>query len=126
MLFNATRVPKKKDDALFDAVTLHTKVIMVDRRYTFVGSLNLDPRSIDINSEMGVLVDSPAMSQSLAELFMEKLPDSAYQVIRNEKGRLRWHAVVDGQKVVEKGEPQAGFWRRLKAFMSRGLPENQL
>jgi len=126
MRVNAAQVPRGNNDELFDAVTLHSKVIMVDRRYTFVGSLNLDPRSIDINSEMGVLVDSPAMSQSLAQPFMAQLPHFAYQVRRNEKGRLRWHATVDGQELVKKAEPQAGFWRRFKAFMSRAIPENQL
>jgi putative cardiolipin synthase len=126
MRVDATAAPQKHDDKHFDSVTLHSKIIMVDRRTTFVGSLNLDPRSIDINSEMGVLVDSPAMSKRLAEPFMAQIPHVAYQVIRNKKGRLRWHAMVDGQEVVEKAEPQAGYWRRFKAFMSRGIPENQL
>ena len=126
MRVDATRMPQKEDDKLFDAVTLHSKVIMVDRRHTFVGSLNLDPRSIDLNSEMGVLIDSPIMSESLGQRFLERLPESAYQVIRDKRGRLRWHAEVDGREVIEKDEPQAGFWRRFKVFMSRGIPENQL
>ena len=44
-----------------DAMTLHTKAFIIDRRYFFVGSLNLDPRSIEINAEMGLLIDSEDM-----------------------------------------------------------------
>ena len=40
-----------------DTLTLHTKAFLIDRRYLFVGSLNLDPRSIEINAEMGLLID---------------------------------------------------------------------
>jgi len=36
-----------------ESLTVHTKLVAVDRRYLFVGSLNLDPRAIDINTEMG-------------------------------------------------------------------------
>jgi hypothetical protein len=72
------------------------------------------------------LVDSPAMAKSLVEPFMARLPHLTYQVVRNKKGRLRWHAMIDGQEVIEKAEPQAGIGRRFKAFMSRVIPENQL
>jgi putative cardiolipin synthase len=110
----------------FDSVTLHTKAITVDRRYTFIGSLNLDPRSIDINTEMGVLLDSAAVTSKLVEGFMARLPDMAYKVVENEHGRLRWQAMIDGEATIEKAEPQAGGWRRFKAFVSRLLPESQL
>ena len=54
-------------------LTLHTKGILIDRRKVFVGSLNLDPRSIDINTEMGVLIESPELATLLS--------DSAYELI---------------------------------------------
>jgi phosphatidylserine/phosphatidylglycerophosphate/cardiolipin synthase-like enzyme len=46
-----------------DALTLHTKAILIDHRTMFIGSLNLDPRSIEINAEMGLLIDSESMVQ---------------------------------------------------------------
>ena len=41
--------------------TLHGKFVIVDRQTLFVGSLNLDPRSIDLNTEMGMFIESPAI-----------------------------------------------------------------
>jgi len=123
---DATDVPTDKDDPRFESVTLHTKAVMIDRQILFVGSLNLDPRSIDINSEMGVLVDSGEMATRLADPFFAGLPDRAYRLEEDEHGSLRWHGLIDGREVVEKNEPQAGKWRRFKAFLSRILPENQL
>jgi putative cardiolipin synthase len=48
---------------------LHAKAMVVDRRYVVVGSYNLDPRSADINTELALLVDSPAFAEMVAEFF---------------------------------------------------------
>ncbi|MGD2140554.1 MAG: phospholipase D family protein [Burkholderiales bacterium] len=109
-----------------ESVTLHTKAIAVDRRFTFVGSLNLDPRAIDINTEMGVLVDSAQMTSALAEPFLATLPQRAYRVTEDENGALQWTTLNDGKVIVVTSEPQSSGWRRFKAFMSRILPESQL
>ena len=123
---DASRVPEGSDRPTYDSTTLHTKGIFIDRRYTFVGSLNLDPRSIDINTEAGVLIDSKDLSGGLAEGFFLNLPSFAYRVTVNEKGKLRWTTLVDGKQVVETSEPQASRWRRFKAVIMRILPEGQL
>ena len=118
--------PSKGDGEAFESVTLHTKAIMIDRKLLFIGSLNLDPRSIDINTEMGVLINSSEMSERIAIPFMEYLPTTTYRVTEAEDGSLRWTSIIDDVKVVEKSEPQASTWRRFKAFLSRVLPESQL
>ncbi len=123
---DATALPSGRDRNDRESVTLHTKAMLIDRRFFFIGSLNLDPRSIDINTEMGVLVDSPALANSLREPFFDRLPELTYRVFENPDGHLRWQGVIDGSVVIESGEPQAGAWRRLKAFFSRVLPEGQL
>ena len=46
-----------------ESLTLHSKLILIDERYLFVGLLNLDPRSLEINAEMGLLIDSPEMAE---------------------------------------------------------------
>ena len=61
-------------------MTLHTKAVSIDERYTFVGSLNLDPRSIEINTEMGVLIDAAALSKPLAERLEQRLTELAYKL----------------------------------------------
>ena len=62
------------------ASSLHAKTFAVDRSRVFVGSFNLDPRSARLNTEMGVLIDSPALAQRLSGHFDSVIPDHAYQV----------------------------------------------
>ncbi len=123
---DAAKEPADDTKTAYDTVTLHTKMALMDRRYTLVGSLNLDPRSIDINTEFGVFVDNADLAGGIAEWVLEILPSAAYRVTENEKGKLRWTVEIDGQTVVEKNEPQTSGWLRFKAFLSRIVPEKQL
>ena len=106
--------------------TLHTKLILVDRRFLFVGSLNLDPRSIDINAEMGLLIDSREMTNTFTDALDELIQVLTYRVVLNSSGRLEWRGVIDGVEVVTSSEPQAGLWLRFKAWVLRIGPESQL
>ena len=47
-------------------VSLHAKVFVFDREQVFVGSLNLDPRSVDLNTELGIVVESPVLAGEIA------------------------------------------------------------
>ena len=110
----------------YDSLTLHTKAVFIDRQYSFVGSLNLDPRSIDINTEFGVFIDNVDLAGAIAERIFLRLPSFAYRVTENKQGKLRWTSLIDGQDVVEKREPQTSGWLRFKAFLFRIFPEGQL
>jgi putative cardiolipin synthase len=93
----------REDDP--DSLTLHTKVLLFDRRYLFVGSLNLDPRSVEINAEMGLLIDSPEFADGMAVAVEERLAVAAYKVVENEHGKLEWHARIGGEEIIETKEP---------------------
>jgi len=110
----------------FEQLTLHTKGILIDRRYTFVGSLNLDPRSIDINTEMGVMIDSKALAGMLTEGVLEGIPKMAYKLELDDKNKITWHASIDGQQVVETREPLTTGWQRFMAWVLKIAPERQL
>ena len=58
--------------------SLHAKSFIFDRRRLFVGSLNLDPRSTQLNTEMGILVNSPELAQQLAEWLDQNINQYAY------------------------------------------------
>jgi putative cardiolipin synthase len=107
---------------------LHTKALVVDRRSTFVGSFNLDPRSANINTEVGLLVDSPELASEVASYLDEGVePDNAYRVTLDEGGRTRWSTTVDGQESTFDHEPQTSAWKRFIADVMRVLPvESQL
>ena len=123
---DAIQVTSADGEVLPGKLTLHTKGILIDRNRIFVGSLNLDPRSIDINTEMGLLINSPELSSSLAEGFLQRLPTIAWQVKLQPDGNLSWHGMVDGQRVVETVEPQTSGWQRFKAWFLQIAPESQL
>ena len=108
------------------SLTLHTKGLIVDRRQVFIGSLNLDPRSIDINSEMGLLIQSAEMGERLADNVDQRLGEMAYRVVLDERGRLEWHGEIDGVDVVETSEPQATGLRKFIAWLLKISPESQL
>lgn len=123
---NAGHVAGDSGDDAFEALTLHTKGIIIDRRITFIGSLNVDPRSVDINTEMGVLIESEELAGRLASAVDSRLSEISYKVTLDENDKLEWRTTIDGKEVVEKSEPLSSRWRRFKAFMSKILPESQL
>lgn len=107
---------------------LHTKAFVIDDRKAFVGSYNFDPRSADINSEIGLLVDSPAFaSQVSAFLDRGVRPDSAYRVTLGEDRRVKWQTEIDGRTVTWDKSPETTFLERLKVGIYSRLPiEDQL
>ena len=91
--------------------SLHVKSIVVDRSTLFVGSMNIDPRSIALNTETGLIIRSPVLSEAVARLFDDSVRDSAYRVTKDD-GHLRWTTHENGKEVVVDHEPEVGLGRR--------------
>ncbi len=106
--------------------SLHAKAVIVDQKWLFVGSLNIDPRSIEINTEMGLILESPILATELRDSVMVDIELYAYKVVLNDNGDLGWigHG-PNGEEVFSK-EPQATFGRRFGAGFYKILPEGQL
>jgi putative cardiolipin synthase len=101
---------------------LHTKAMVVDRRYVVVGSYNLDPRSADINTELALLVDSPAFAEKVAEFFDDGVkPENSYRVTL-ERGRLRWTTREGATTRIYSKEPETSWWKRFTADALGILP----
>lgn len=108
-------------------LTLHSKVATVDRKKMFVGSFNLDPRSLYLNTEMGMVVDSDELAGSMAASILESLPDIAYKLQLSEKGRLQWRLQAASGDELITTEPQTTWWRRFKTKLMSFLPiESQM
>jgi putative cardiolipin synthase len=109
-----------------EQVTLHSKATLIDRRTLFIGSLNFDPRSILINTEMGLFVESEEVGERFAELLREDLATVTYEVTLNDQDQLRWvYRQGDVEERTTK-EPQSSWWQRMQARLYRLLPEGQL
>jgi putative cardiolipin synthase len=99
--------------------SLHTKAAVFDGRTAFVGSFNLDPRSVTLNCEQGLLIAEPALVAELEALFVAMLaPTVSWQVGRDGTGRLQWS---DGIRTWDR-EPEATFGRRVSVGLARLLP----
>lgn len=97
--------------------SLHTKAFAIDRRYLFVGSFNWDPRSVRLNNEMVVLMESPALASGAVDLFTENLRRNAYELSLDAEGGIDWLArTEDGRQLLYKSEPTGSDW---DLFMSR-------
>ena len=77
---------------------LHGKAFIVDRRYAYVGYFNWDPRSVDIDTEMGDVVDSPEFASAMAESVYGAIPENAYNLTLNDGRRLQWETVEEGER----------------------------
>ena len=115
--------------ALSNHISLHVKTFVFDRQQTFIGSLNLDARSVYQNTELGVIVEDPTMASQIAELALNNLSKLAYRVQLDETGRMTWTGWDrdEQEEITLYKEPDAGFWRKTVAWISRIMPvEGQL
>jgi putative cardiolipin synthase len=100
---------------------LHVKALVVDRQRVFVGSMNLDPRSQELNSEMGVVIDSAPLARQIADITeQDMLPANAWQVTLKERGGLRWSA--DGHTLTR--QPARSAWQRAQDMFFMLFPRN--
>lgn len=109
------------------SLTMHTKLVIVDDRYLFVGSPNFDPRSIRQNAEVGMVIDSPDLALSIRERVDEIAKDFAFRYEISPNGAATWRYDGTQQQEVFTWEPLAGFWPSFIATVTGLLPiESQL
>ncbi|MEE4237201.1 MAG: phospholipase D family protein [Anderseniella sp.] len=105
------------------AASLHAKTFAVDGRRLFVGSFNFDPRSARLNTEMGLLIDSPALAGRLTALFDNKVPAASYEVrINAEDGELEWMEQTVSGQAHHASEPATSWLHRALIGLLSILP----
>ena len=97
---------------------------MAARRYRSHGcssrSGEVTKRSRNINTEMGVMIDSPEPAEELAQMierFMQ--PDNSWQVKLDEEGMLMWES---GAGTVTR-QPARSFWQRVQDVFFKIFPK---
>ena len=106
---------------------LHAKLIVFDRKQLFAGSMNFDQRSRRLNTETGLIIDSPELAAQTAARFEAMTqPSSAYavtlQLSKSGKQRAVWRT-QENDKIVEfTHEPSRSEWRRAAAGVLSLVP----
>jgi putative cardiolipin synthase len=122
---------EKKGKGGSSKASLHAKSFVFDRSKIFIGSLNLDPRALVHNTEIGVVVSSAELASKMSDWFDQSIEKISFrlELKKNENGmeQLLWHGVVDGKEQTFDVDPYTGFWRRFGiGFMSLLPIESQL
>jgi putative cardiolipin synthase len=128
---SGTRVKKNRRVNLFGASLgrLHAKLAVVDKKTIFVGSMNLDPRSATINTELGAVIHSPDLAREMIRIIDVDRLRSAYRLRMNKDGTAcEWVSMDDDdEETVITEEPDSTAWLRFKTFLLRPLvPESLL
>lgn len=110
------------------ASSLHAKTVSIDRQRLFIGSFNFDLRSAYLNTEMGLVIHSPALAADMDDTLKERLPEVAYRVLPDAAGGLLWRdAVAVSQQQAElRQEPQSSWWRRTWVRIMSLLPLDKM
>jgi putative cardiolipin synthase len=111
---------------------LHAKVFVLDRRSVFVGSMNFDRRSLRLNTELGVLIDSPELArQVIARFNAIAQPANSYvptltAADANGKQTLIWKTQEDGKAIELQSEPMGDLMKGVKTNLLTLLPLDDL
>ena len=107
--------------------SLHAKALVIDRSVVLVGSMNMDPRSANLNSEIGLVLRSPAIAEELVRLYDDVTTHSSYRVQLWDGYRLRWTSTENDAAKTYDAEPAANHGLRFLLWVISPLaPEEML
>ncbi len=102
------------------AASLHAKTMAFDNDQVFIGSLNLDPRSFNLNTEQGLVITSPRFNRLLRRWVENEMPKFAWQLSLDAEGQLQWQSV--GSEKVYDHDPDTSRWQRFSVWLMSLLP----
>jgi putative cardiolipin synthase len=108
------------------SASLHTKAFTVDGRIGFIGSMNFDPRSVSLNTEMGVLFTHPDIIRGVKHTFAEESASRKSYRVFLKRHTLSWLDKAAIPPVILDREPKASFGRRIVAILVGLLPIESL
>ena len=102
--------------------SLHAKTFAVDGERVFVGSFNFDPRSMHLNTELGFVIDSPALAKRVHQAFDNSIPANAYEVRLDADDQLFWIEHLGEREIRHAREPHTGLLKRSGIWLLSILP----
>lgn len=103
------------------ATSLHAKTFESDGERLYIGSYNFDPRSAELNTELGVNIHSPEMATHMQQNFDRSIATDAYTVTLVDD-KVQWHSLENGKPTVYHEEPQTKAWERSLVWLLAKLP----
>lgn len=104
------------------STSLHAKTFAIDDHQVFIGSYNVDPRSANINTEMGVIINDDELARQLHEALSDELLGQAYEVKLLDDGQMQWHTIEEGKSVIHDSEPRVDFADHIWLTIMSWLP----
>lgn len=110
---------------------LHSKAYVIDDEYVFVGSVNLDGRSIHINTENGLMIHSRELAELISKFIKNGMKEETSWKLRlacpksdcdKDDEIVLWTGKNEGQHVTFDDEPEEGFWQRSIAKILSHMP----
>ena len=106
---------------------LHAKLVVIDSQHSYIGSMNFDPRSATINTELGAVIDSPQLARELKRVIDLDRLQSSYRVRLAANGNgLEWLGFDNDAEMVLYGEPDASGWLLFKTWLLSPLVPEEL
>ncbi len=110
---------------------LHSKAFVIDEEYVFIGSVNLDGRSIHLNTESGLMVHSRDLAAHVTDYIKDGMnPKTSWAIslacpkspCAEDEKIVLWKGQKDGREVIYEDEPEEGFWLRTTAKFLSYMP----
>ena len=107
--------------------SLHAKAFVFDRKRIFIGSANFDRRSLHLNTEIGLMIDSPELAQQVLMRFNTIAnPANSFELALHDDANgaphLVWNSIKDGKPIVYQDEPGDDRWREFLVDLYALLP----
>ena len=120
----ADDTPNPQSSGIGDSsdASLHAKMMAFDNQQAFIGSFNFDPRSANLNTEIGVILDSPTLATQVSKDLDSAIMNIAYRVRLNERGNIIWEEKTPTGIKVYTQEPNISPVKRFGLKMLSYLP----
>jgi putative cardiolipin synthase len=116
--------------------SLHAKAYVIDRQIAVIGSMNLDRRSVGLNTELTVVVHSPVIAEQVDKIFergiaadvsyrVQLVPDAEFVGSSStgvRSSQLEWVTEDDGVPHTYYHDPDASMWRHFITGIFSILP----
>ena len=102
--------------------SLHAKMMALDDKQVFVGSFNFDPRSANLNTEIGVILNSKPLANAVHQTMDQNLKKYAYKLVLDSKDNINWLQATPQGVTIKTSEPKMKWWQKASMKAIAWLP----